>query len=194
MGATWEHFRNMFVNSHYFCCCFYHCVLSQDYYYIYFLQPTFFQIYIYIYIYFAFWSLIKYLFSPIWFLSSKTSYLRTAWRSWSSSRWMHTDTSTNSVNRRFDKSEWWTPWMHWPLSCGRPFHPPSLLSALHPSISIHVDETEIDEDISDGQPFHSNTPNEFWLPQPTLLCRRLILSQDACRLWQSCVEEAIIWR
>lgn len=51
----------------------------------------------------------------------------------------------------------------------------------------HVDETEIDEDIPDGQPFHSNTPNEFWLPWPTLLCRRLILTQAAFPPWQFCV-------
>lgn len=86
-----------------------------------------------------------------------------------------------------DTSEWWTPWMHWPLSSGRLFHPPSLLTALHPSISTHVDETEIDEDIPDGQPFHSNTPNEFWLPRPTLLCRRLILTQAAFPPRQFCV-------
>lgn len=56
--------------------------------------------------------------------------------------------------------------MNWPLTSGRPFRPPSLLSFLHPTITAHVDETEIDEEISDGQPFHGNTPNEFWLLRP----------------------------
>lgn len=84
--------------------------------------------------------------------------------------------------------------MHWPLSSRRPFHPPSLLTALHPSISTHVDETEIDEEISDGQPFHSNTPNEFWLPWPTLLCWRLILTQSTFWPWQFCVlKGTILW-
>lgn len=96
--------------------------------------------------------------------------------------------------KTFDMPEWWTPWMRWPLSSGRPFHPPSLHPARHPSISTHVDETEIDEDVSDGQPFHSNTANEFWLLQPTLLCRRLILTQDAFRPWQSSVSRRLFFR
>jgi len=83
--------------------------------------------------------------------------------------------------------------MLWPLSSGCLFHPPSLLTALHPSISTHVDETEINEDIPDGQPFHSITPNEFWLPWPTLLCRRLILTHAAFPPWQLCVLRGQNW-